>query len=118
MILYVNSRKEIKDVNDTSDTNLSPIEVDDNVFAGWSIAKICCYKAILKGGKFVGFTPYVSSKIIEHIDKLATQTEQNTSDVVDTQVAVVEAYEQGIANADSITEIELALVEIYETMMS
>ena len=47
MILYVNDKNEIKDVNSTSDENLIPLEVNDNSmdnpFLSWSPAKICCH---------------------------------------------------------------------------
>ena len=117
MILYVNSKNEIKDVDSTNDANLTPIEVADDTFKGWTVAKICCYKAILKNGKFVGFTPYVDSKIIEHIDNLAKESEQNASDVVDTQMAVAETYEKVINTECDVTDIEVAITELYEIML-
>ena len=66
---------EIKDVDFTEDDNLTPIEVDENVFKGWSIAKICCHKVILRDDEFNGYTPYVDSKVIEHIERLAKKSE-------------------------------------------
>lgn len=75
MTVFINDRNEIKDVGSTLDTSLTPIEVDD-MFKGWSVAKICCYKLYLNLGKVCGFTPYVDSRIIEHIDQLGTQTEE------------------------------------------
>ncbi len=82
MIVYVNKKNEIKDVDTTADATLIPIEMpENNPFASWSIAKICCHKVILNDGSFVGFVPYVDSKLIEHIDKLgqenAVLTEQS-----------------------------------------
>lgn len=138
MILYVNKKNEIKDVNETSDENLTAIEVDDDTFAGWSVAKICCHKVSLDAeGNYRGFTPYVDSRIIEHIERLGVNTEQNASDVVDTQMALAEAYDQTIeneaqiidtqlavteayvqtvTNSDDITDVQLALAEVYEML--
>lgn len=117
MILYVNSKNEIKDVGFTEDARLKPIEADDNIFKGWSVAKICCHKVYLNNGVFAGYSPYVDSRIIEHIDKLAMQTEQNASDVVDTQIAVAETYEKVVDTECDVTDIEVAITELYEMML-
>lgn len=69
MIVYVNSKNEIKDVNTTTDETLTPVEVEEGFFDGWSVAKICCFKVFLRDGKFCGFTPYIDSRIIEHIER-------------------------------------------------
>ena len=113
MILYINKKNEIKDVNETSDESLTPIEVSDDTFAGWSVAKICCHKIFLGNGQFAGFTPYVDSRIIEHIERLGVSTEQNASDVVDTQMALAEAYDQTIENEAQIIDTQLAVTEAY-----
>lgn len=48
MIIYVNDRMEIHDVDSTTDETLVGYElVEDNPFVDWSIAKICCYKVTL-----------------------------------------------------------------------
>lgn len=74
MILYVNDKNEIKDVNTTDNDTLIPLEIDDNnPFTGWSVAKICCYKVKVVGRRVSVITPYVSTHIIEHIDRLSTQ---------------------------------------------
>lgn len=73
MILYVNENNEIKDVNYTLDKNLTPLEVNDNTmdnpFLSWSIAKICCYKVEVQNGTVTMYTPYIDSRIIEHIER-------------------------------------------------
>jgi hypothetical protein len=73
MILYVNSKNEIKDVNTTTDESLTPLFVNDNVednpFLSWSIAKICCHKVEVKNGVVTSFAPYVDSRLIEHIER-------------------------------------------------
>lgn len=79
MILFINSKNEIKDVNETSDENLRAVEVDDEStpFANWSVAKICCHKVMLnEEGKYTGFTPYVDTRIIEHIERLGLGNEK------------------------------------------
>ena len=75
MKVFVNSNNEIKDVNTTEDTALTPIEVPDGFFNEWAVAKICCYKVILNKNKVVGYVPYVDSKIIEHIERLAKKAD-------------------------------------------
>lgn len=71
MILYVNGRNEIKDVDSTTDELLIPLKVSDenNPFLSWSPAKICCHKVEVKDGVVTGYTPYVDSKIVEHIER-------------------------------------------------
>lgn len=81
MTIYVNERNEIKDVNFTSDTSLIEIEVTDGTFDGWSIAKILCYKVNVVDGNVVMLTPYLDSRIVEHIDKLGQQTESIIPDM-------------------------------------
>lgn len=41
MIIYENSNLEIHDVGSSTDPTLTPIEVTDGTFDGWSVAKIC-----------------------------------------------------------------------------
>ena len=75
MILYVNEKNEIKDVNTTSDPSLIALEINDetNPFKDWSIAKICCFKATVDNGIVTSMSPYVDSELIEHIDRLGTE---------------------------------------------
>lgn len=82
MKIYVNEKGEIKDVNFTSDTTLTELEVTDGTFDGWTIAKILCYKVSVKDGNVVMLTPYLDSRIVEHIDKLGVQTEKTDAQVL------------------------------------
>lgn len=95
MILYVNNKNEIKDVNTTSDPSLIALEVNDetNPFEGWSIAKICCYKVEVAEGAVIMMTPYVDSRLIEHIDQLGKENNINASDAADLRAAIEELYE-------------------------
>ncbi len=95
MILYVNNKNEIKDVNTTSDPSLIALQVDDetNPFQGWSTAKICCYKVEVAEGAVTMMTPYVDSRLIEHIDQLGKENNINASDAADLRAAVEELYE-------------------------
>lgn len=83
MIIFVNENNEIKDVDKTNDSSLTPHEIDDkeNPFSGWSTAKICCYKATVLFGRVTMMTPYVDSRLIEHIEQLGTDTERNQANV-------------------------------------
>ena len=78
MKIYVNERNEIHEVNTCSDPSLKELEVTDGTFDGWSEAKICCYKATVNEGNVTMMTPYVDSRLIEHIDQLGKQTEAIT----------------------------------------
>lgn len=94
MVIYINKRGEIKDVNTTTDTSLIPITLDENnIFKGWSVAKICCYKVEIKDEKIISCAPYIDTRIIEHIDKLADSIKSNSSDIIDNQLALVDIYE-------------------------
>lgn len=114
MILFINKKNEIKDVNTTTDASLMPVEVEDGFFASWSVAKICCFKVILRNGKFAGFTPYVDSRLIEHIERLGKENEATNEDVANTQMGLMETYEQTEVNTSEITNTQLALMELYE----
>jgi hypothetical protein len=94
MIVFINEKNEIKDVNTTTDESLVAVEVPEGTFDGWSVAKICCFKVILKDGAFVGFTPYVDTRIIEHIERLGSGHETNSTDIGDMALAILELYEK------------------------
>ena len=78
MTIYTDTEGRIKDVNTTSDTTLIPQEITDGTFDGWTSAKICCYKVAVKDGKINMLTPYVDSRLIEHIDMLGREVESVT----------------------------------------
>ncbi len=79
MKIYLNEAGEIHDVgSNTTGEDLTEVEVTDGTFDGWSKAKICCYKVTVSEGKVTMMTPYVDSRLIEHIDQLGRQTEAIT----------------------------------------
>lgn len=80
MKIYTNEKGEIKDVNSTKDPSLIEYDLIDatNPFIGWSVAKICCYKVTVDNGNVTMMTPYVDSRLIEHIDQLGQQVEAVT----------------------------------------
>ena len=121
MILYVNENNEVKDVDVTNDETLIPLEVIEdefniNPFKDWSVAKICCFQVEVTIGIVTMFTPYVDSRLIEHIDKLGKTDETAASDIVDTQIALTETFEKTEEADALITDIQLALVEVYEML--
>jgi hypothetical protein len=77
MVIYVNNKNEIKDVGSTNNPNLIPLTIldEDNPFDGWSIAKICCFKAEVENGIVTMFTPYISAIIIDQLDRLGKENE-------------------------------------------
>ena len=95
MILFVNSNNEIKDVNTTSDQSLTPLVVNDeeNPFANWSVAKICCYKVNVSDGRVTMMTPYVDSKLIEHIDQLGVTSDAQQVEIESLGDAIIEMSE-------------------------
>lgn len=117
MILYVNDRNEIQDVDSTTDELLIPLTVSDenNPFLSWSVAKICCHKVkVDENGVVTEYTPYVDSRLIEHIEKLGKRDEYTTDNIIDTQIALTEIFEKALSTEATITDIQLAIVELYE----
>lgn len=78
MLIFVNERGEIHDVNTTTDPKLTPIEVTDGSLDDMSEALICCYRVKVEDGVVVMRTPYVPSTVLESIDRLGKQTEAIT----------------------------------------
>lgn len=87
MVIFTNSDNEIKDVGVTTDVTLTGhvINDDTNPFNGWSTAKICCYKAIVQDGIVTMMTPYVDSRLLEHIDQLGKLNEVNSKNIDETE---------------------------------
>ena len=82
MIIFVNERNEIKDVDVTRDETLKAYEITgDNPFANWPVDKICCYK--------VGLTPETVTEVIGTEEYTYTDLEGNevteTRDVTETK---------------------------------
>ena len=113
MIIFINGNGEIKDVdrNSLSDPALTEVEVTDGAFDGWSKAKICCYKVTVIGGKVTMMTPYVDSRLLEHIEQLGQDTEANTNGIADSEDALCELAE----NVEtSIAQLEQAICDLSE----
>ena len=102
MIIFVNERNEIKDVNTTKDETLTAYELtdNDNLFKDWNVDKICCYRVTLmpevvdgeETGKYLVtmMTPYIDSRIIEPIVWLREQIKSNSADIVTTDERILE----------------------------
>lgn len=95
MVVYVNQNDEIKDVDVTSDHSLTPLEIDDeyNPFAGWTVAKICCYRVQVKDGRVIMMTPYVDSRLIDHIDQLGKMSDDQQVEIDGLGDAIIEMSE-------------------------
>ena len=82
MILYLNDKSEIHDVNSTEDLSLTPVYVDENneefPFKGMSNEGICCYKVTVNGGVITMYTPYKDSRLIGPIDDLGHKIDKIT----------------------------------------
>lgn len=107
MIVYVNANSEIKAVGSSSDASLTALTINDaaNPFNGWSTAKICCYKVNVQDGFVTMMTPYVDSKLLEHIDQLGNETEVNASGVSENDQAICEIAELEDTDSQAIDEL-------------
>ena len=121
MILYVDNENKVRAVNTTTDTSLTPLYVDETSdlfpFKGWSVAKICCYKVNVQDGIVTMMTPYVDSRMLEHIDQLGKQIEvvtpyeaKETASIGDTEVIFIEVPE-GISLITTVKDLEGHLIE-------
>lgn len=104
MIVYTNSAGEIKDVNTTTDPTLTAQEITDGTFDGMSTALICCYRVTVQDGVVVSKTPYIDSRLLEHIDQLGKQTEaitpwtaSKTAYIDDTEVTFTDAPQGNVS---------------------
>ena len=75
MKVFIDHTGCIHDVNTTTNPALIEVNIDDsnNPFAGWTVAKICCYKIQTSEGIVQGYAPYIPSSIVELIDRLAKE---------------------------------------------
>lgn len=74
MRVFINTNGEIKDVGFTQNDSLMEVELPEgHVFESWSVAKICCYKIDFENGVYSGYSPYVDTALIDHIDALGQQ---------------------------------------------
>ena len=75
MKVYIDDAGCIHDVETTTNTTLTEVNIDDNnnPFDGWTAAKICCYKIQVSEGIVQGYAPYIPSSIVELIDRLAKE---------------------------------------------
>lgn len=144
MILYVNSKGEVKDVNSTTNTTLTELPISensDNPFANWPVARICCYRVGVipekitevvtdadgnevtetkETGKYIisMMTPYMDSRIVDYIARLGGDTEVVASDLTDTQMALIENYDQTVALSEDLTDTQMGLIENYDLSLN
>lgn len=118
MVLFVNDKGEIKDIDSTEDKSLTALEITgNNPFDGWSDARIRCYRVEVRDGEVVMMTPYVSSTLLDHIDYLGKGTQAVAESVTSTQMALTETFEQAEKNGDQLTDAEIAIAEVYEAVV-
>ena len=118
MVLFVNDKGEIKDIDSTEDKSLTALEITgNNPFEGWSDARIRCYRVEVRDGEVVMMTPYVSSTLLDHIDYLGKGTQAVAESVTSTQMALTETFEQAEKNGDQLTDAEIAIAEVYEELV-
>lgn len=114
MIVYVNDRNEIHDVNTSDNPSLTALHIDDsaNPFEGWSDIKICCYKCTVVDGKVTMMTPYVDTRILEHLDQAGKQAEAANNLAVEDDNAVIEVAGFADENASAIEELAAMIDEM------
>ena len=83
MIVFTDDEGKIKDAGNTSDPSLKEVYIndEDNPFTNWTIAKICCYRVEVTDGVVTMMTPYIDSRIIEHIDELGKEIYVNSANI-------------------------------------
>lgn len=117
MIVYVNERDEIHDVGSSTNPDLTPLEILDGTFDGWSDARICCYRVqVDENGHVTMLTPYVDSRLIDFIDRYGTITVENQSDIADNREGIMETYEMADSNATDVADLREAVIELYEML--
>lgn len=146
MIIFLNSYGEIKAIGNSTDESLISYDIDESYelfpFEGWSEEKIKCYKVavspilieeeiplsdeeiaelddsevitktvVKESGKYMisMMTPYLDSRYVEHLASLGYATEENS-------LGLMETYEETVTNSSNISDVELALEEVYEML--
>lgn len=119
MYVSVNKKGEIKEVGVSTNPDLKSLFIADetNPFNGWSKAKICCYKVNIRDGIVMMMTPYVDSRMIEHLDALGQENELNASDISDNREGLTETFESTLVNTDDIASLREGLEEVYEMLL-
>ena len=119
MIIFVNEKNEIKDVDVTKDETLTAYKLtdNDNPFKDWNVNKICCYKVGLtpetadgeETGKYLVtmMTPYIDSRIIEPIVWLREQIKSNSDDIAATDSNMLEIQ-------TALCDLSMMLAEVTE----
>jgi len=115
MIVYVNQNGEIHDVGTTTDETLSPVEIiddDENPFTGWSDARICCYRVQVYDGHVVMMTPFVSSILIDFVDRFGTADAQTAEDIIAAEQEITDQDLSMMEAEQEITDLDLRLMEL------
>ena len=115
MTVYTDNDGRIMAVGHTDDDDLIEVEIiddEENPFHGWSDARICCYRVQVVEGRVVMMTPYVSSILIDFVDRFGTADAQTAEDIIS---AEQEITDQDLALLDAeqeITDLDLRIMEL------
>lgn len=119
MYIAINKRGEIKGVGVTTNPELTSVYIkdDENPFDGWSKAKICCYKVVVKDGVVMMMCPYIDSRLLDNFDYVGKETEFVEEEISFTNDGLIETYEATLTNESKISDCESALIELYEMII-
>ena len=119
MKVYVDKDSCIRAVGTTTDTSLTELTINDetNPFKDWSTAKICCYKVSVLDGIVTGYTPYISSSLLEIVDRFGKILDKNDSGLDEIVNGLMETCETTMEHDSQITDCRLAIEEIYEMLL-
>lgn len=112
MTVYTDNDGRIMAVGHTDDETLIPVEIiddEENPFHDWSDARICCYRVQVVDGRVVMMTPYVSSILIDFVDRFGTDIAENQEATAENSDAIIEVSEDSDTR---ITELEDAVIEL------
>lgn len=115
MLVYTDNDGRIMAVETSDDPDLIPVEIiddDDNPFAGWSDARICCYRIHATDGHVDMMTPYVNSILIDIVDRFGTADAQTAEDIISAEQEITEQDLSMMEAEQEITDLDIRLMEL------
>lgn len=114
MIVYTDNDGRIMAVETSDDPDLTPVEIidEENPFAGWNDARICCYRIHVTDGHVDMMTPYVNSILIDIVDRFGTADAQTADDIISAEQEITD-HDLALLEAEQeITDMDLRILEL------